>query len=105
MKNKLKIIFSTLKDSEKLKYKILIVLGILGSILETLSILMIFPTLELIFNFNNISNVKYLNYFTQNLSQNNIIAFYIVLIISLFIFKGFFLIFIQKNNLNFFQRI
>lgn len=103
MKNKLKIIFSTLKDSEKLKYKILIVLGILGSILEILSILMIFPTLELIFNFNNISNVKYLNYFTQNLSQNNIIAFYIVLIISLFIFKGFFLIFIQKNNLNFFK--
>ena len=103
MKNKLKIIFSTLKDSEKLKYKILIVLGILGSILEILSILMIFPTLELIFNFNNISNVKYLNYFTQNLSQNNIIAFYIVLIISLFIFKGFFLIFIQKNYLNFFK--
>lgn len=91
-------LFSNLKKNIFL----LIILSVIVSLLDILSIGLIIPLISIIFEFNN-ENLKYLFSFFQieNLKNTSLIIIISILMIIFFIIKNIFSYFIQKKIFNF----
>ena len=93
-----KLIFNLFNKSQKKTFFIIIFLFLILSLLEVLGIASVIPFMAAIFNPENLSSIKYLEKYTNFLSEqkDRIIPIFCLIFFSIFLFKNIFYILTYK---------
>ena len=93
-----------LNINEKVKLLIIFILSFVNSAIETIGVGAVLPLITAVYDFELLSNYKFIEdlviFFMGSFSETNTIKFFLLFLISLFLFKAIFQIYFNKLKIN-----
>lgn len=93
-----------LNINEKVKLLIIFILSFINSAIETIGVGAVLPLITAVYDFELLSNYKFIEdlviFFMGSFSETNTIKFFLLFLISLFLFKAIFQIYFNKLKIN-----
>ncbi len=100
----LKKTIEILNINEKVKLLIIFILSFVNSTIETIGVGAVLPLITAVYDFELLSNYKFIEdlviFFMGSFSETNTIKFFLLFLISLFLFKAIFQIYFNKLKIN-----
>ena len=93
-----------LNINEKVKLLIIFILSFVNSAIETIGVGAVLPLITAVYDFELLSNYKFIKdlviFFMGSFSETNTIKFFLLFLVSLFLFKAIFQIYFNKLKIN-----
>ena len=93
-----------LNINEKVKLLIIFILSFVNSAIETIGVGAVLPLITAVYDFELLSNYKFIEdlviFFMGSFSETNTIKFFLLSLVSLFLFKAIFQIYFNKLKIN-----
>ena len=93
-----------LNINEKVKLLIIFILSFVNSAIETIGVGAVLPLITAVYDFELLSNYKFIEdlviFFMGSFSETNTIKFFLLFLVSLFLFKAIFQIYFNKLKIN-----